>query len=70
MGIVEGEMRGGKSESWFDGVGVYYLVSASMGIEELFNNRRHFQEKVRENVQEALDKFGCKSPLLFPRVSF
>jgi len=44
MGIVEGEMRG---------------VAASMAIEEIFNDRRHFQDIVRENIQEALDKFGC-----------
>jgi flotillin len=42
-GIVEGEMR---------------AVAASMAIEEIFNNRKHFLAKVTEYIQEALNKFG------------
>jgi flotillin len=33
-------------------------VAASMAIEEIFNDRKHFQAKVTEYIQEALVKFG------------
>ncbi|KAI3655376.1 hypothetical protein MP638_006682, partial [Amoeboaphelidium occidentale] len=43
-GIIEGEMR---------------AVAANMAIEEIFNDRKHFQGKVTEYIQESLNKFGC-----------
>jgi uncharacterized membrane protein YqiK len=33
-------------------------VAASMTIEEMFNDRKHFQEKVTEYLKEVLIKFG------------
>lgn len=32
---------------------------ASMDLESLFQNRKAFQSKVTEFIQEALNKFGC-----------
>lgn len=50
-GIIEGNLS-------YHGLGEMRAVAANMTLEEIFSDRKHFQSKVFEYIQEALEKFG------------